>query len=193
MICAISAKSLYPTNVEESPELGKSSVAGYVSDIEYPAGLVEPDHFKQPTHLALFHDMDAPLPLSNFMNGLMLSTATRRKSERAISTLVSYARDSARDGETLLVTSKTDRTWWRNLRGGAAITMLINGKSYRADATVIEDRATVERERLRFFRAVERTIGGIHLDKDGQPTKPDKFAQVVQSRVMIEITHLTPL
>jgi hypothetical protein len=44
---------------------------------------------------------------------------------------------------------------------------------------------------LRFFRLVKRTIAGIHLDKDGQPTKPDKFTRVAQSRVMIKITHLT--
>lgn len=36
-----------------------------------------------------------------------------------------------------------------------------------------------------------RTIAGIHLDKEGQPTKPEKFAQVARSRVMIEITNLT--
>jgi deazaflavin-dependent oxidoreductase (nitroreductase family) len=126
-------------------------------------------------------------PLHVFMNGIMLITVTGRKSGRGISTPVNYARD----GDTLLVISKIDRTWWKNLRGGGAATLLINGKTYRAEAAVIEDRATVERELLHFFRSIKRTIAGIHLDKDGQPTKPDKFAQVVQSRVVIEITHLT--
>ncbi len=126
-------------------------------------------------------------PFHVFMNGILLITVTGRKSGRAISTPVNYARD----GDTLLITSKADRTWWRNVRGGAAVTVLINGKTYRADATAIEDRAVVERELLRFFRLIKRTIAGIHLDENGQPTKPDKFAQVAQSRVMIEITHLT--
>ncbi len=126
-------------------------------------------------------------PLSIFMNGIMLITVTGRKSGRAISTPVNYARD----GDTLLVTSKADRTWWKNVRGGAKVTLLINGKIYQADANVIEDRAAVERELLRFFRLVKRTIAGIHLDQDGQPTKPEKFAQVAQFRVIIEITHLT--
>jgi hypothetical protein len=56
--------------------------------------------------------------------------------------------------------------------------LLINDKTYQADAIVIEDRAAVERELLRFFRLIKRTIAGIHLDKDSQPTEPDKFAQV---------------
>jgi deazaflavin-dependent oxidoreductase (nitroreductase family) len=126
-------------------------------------------------------------PLHVFMGGLLLITVTGRKSGRAISTPVNYARD----GGTLLVTSKADRTWWKNARGGAKVTLLIDGKTYQADANVIEDRAVVERELLRFFRLIKRTIAGIHLDKDGQPTQPEKFAQVAQSRVMIEITHLT--
>ncbi len=126
-------------------------------------------------------------PLHVFMGSILLITVTGRKSGRAISTPVNYARD----GDALLVTSKTDRTWWKNVRGGAKVTLLINGKTYQADANVVEDRAAVERELLRFFRLVKRTIAGIHLDKDGQPTKPEKFAQVAQSRVVIEITQLT--
>ena len=125
-------------------------------------------------------------PLHVFMGGILLITATGRKNGRAISTPVNYARDS----EALLVASKADRTWWKNLRGGAKVTLLINGKTHRAETTVIEGRAAVERELLRVFRLITRTIAGIHLDKDGQPTKPDKFAQVAQFRVMIEITHL---
>ena len=51
-------------------------------------------------------------PFHIFMGGVLLITVTGRKSGRAISTPVNYARD----GDTLLVTSKTDRTWWKNVR-----------------------------------------------------------------------------
>ena len=129
-------------------------------------------------------------PFHVFMSGLLLIIITGRKTGRFISTPVNYVRDSARDGDTLLVTSKADRTWWKNLRGGAPVTLLIKGKTYQANATVIEDRATVERELLRFFRLTKRTIAGIHLTPEGQPTQPEKFAQVAQSRIIIELTHL---
>jgi deazaflavin-dependent oxidoreductase (nitroreductase family) len=125
-------------------------------------------------------------PLHVFMGGMLLITVTGRKSGRAISTPVNYVKD----GDTLLITSKVDRTWWKNLRGGAPVTLLIKGKTYQAAATVIEDRTTVEQKLLRFFRLTKRTIAGIHLDKNGQPTKPEKFARVVQARVVIEITQL---
>jgi len=125
-------------------------------------------------------------PLCVFMSGLLLITVTGRKTGQLISTPVNYVRD----GDTLLVTSKVDRTWWKNLRGGAPVTLRLNGKTYRAAATVIEDRTAVEPELLRFFRLTKRTIAGIHLTPEGQPTKPEKFARVAQTRVVIEITQL---
>jgi deazaflavin-dependent oxidoreductase (nitroreductase family) len=125
-------------------------------------------------------------PFHVFMSGILLITVTGRKTGRLISTPVNYVRD----GDTLLVTSKVDRTWWKNLRGGAPITLRLNGRTYRAAATVIEDRSAVEQELLRFFRLTKRTIAGIHLTPAGQPTKPEKFARVVQTRVIIEITQL---
>jgi hypothetical protein len=102
-------------------------------------------------------------PFHVFMGGLLLITVTGRKTGRLISTPVNYAR----------------------------VTLLLNGKTYRAAATVVEDRTAVEQQLLRFFRLTKRTIAGIHLDKNGQPTKPEKFAQVAQSRIIIELTHLT--
>jgi deazaflavin-dependent oxidoreductase (nitroreductase family) len=152
--------------------------------LEYPVNQTTP--LEQPTSRRFMTWMLCS-PFHVFMSGIMLITVTGRMSGRAISTPVNYARD----GDTLLVTSKVDRTWWKNVRGGAKVMLRIGGKTYEAEATVIEDRAMVERELLRFFRLVKRTIAGIHLDKDGQPTKPDKFVRVAQSRVMIEITHLT--
>jgi deazaflavin-dependent oxidoreductase (nitroreductase family) len=125
-------------------------------------------------------------PLHVFMSGLLLITVTGRKTGRLISTPVNYVRD----GDTLLVTSKVDRTWWKNLRGGAPVTLRLNGKTYRAAATVIEDRTAVEQGLLRFFRLTKRTIAGIHLTPKGQPTQPEKFASVAQTRVVIEITQL---
>ena len=125
-------------------------------------------------------------PFHIFMSGLLLITVTGRKTGRRISTPVNYARD----GDTLLVTSRVDRTWWKNLRGGAPVTLRLNGKTYRAAAAVIEDRAAVEQELLRFFRLTRRTIAGIHLTPDGQPAKPEKFKRVAQTRVIVEITQL---
>ena len=142
----------------------------------------------QPTTANRFVTRMLCSPLHVFMSGMLLITVTGRKSSRPISTPVNYVRD----GDRLIVTSRVDRTWWRNLRGGAPITLRLNGRTYRADAVVIEDRPTVEKELLCYFQLARRTFAGIHLTPDGQPTKPEKFAEVAKSRVIVEISCLAP-
>lgn len=40
---------------------------------------------------------------------------------------------------TLYVTTQTDRVWWRNLRGGSEVTVLLRGERRRGRAEVVED------------------------------------------------------
>ena len=42
-------------------------------------------------------------------------------------------------GEYLLTTSLRSRTWWRNLRSGAAVKLHLEGKERPAQAEAIED------------------------------------------------------
>jgi deazaflavin-dependent oxidoreductase (nitroreductase family) len=140
----------------------------------------------QPSKVNRFMAFMLRSPLQVFMSGLTLITVTGRKTGQLITTPVNYVRD----GDTVLIISKNDRTWWRNLRGGAKVLLRLKGKTYQADATVIEDRSAVEKELLRFFRLAKRTIAGVHLTPEGQPTKPERFAQVVQSRVVVQISGL---
>ena len=54
---------------------------------------------------------------------LTLITCTGRKSGRQYTTPVNYLRE----GNTLWILSKRERSWWRNLRGGAPVTLLLGG------------------------------------------------------------------
>lgn len=66
---------------------------------------------------------------------LLLITFTGRKSGRDYTTPVGY---EDVDG-TLYITSQTDRVWWKNLRGGAEVSVTVRGEQREAHATVIED------------------------------------------------------
>ncbi len=140
---------------------------------------------KQPTSRRFMSWM-LKSPFHVFMGDMLLITVTGRKSGRAYSTPVNYVKD----GDTILITSKVDRTWWRNLRGGAPVTLVLHGQTYRGAATVIEGHPQVDQALLRFFRLTRRTIAGIHLDENGQPKKPEKFDRVTQVRVVIEIKQI---
>jgi deazaflavin-dependent oxidoreductase (nitroreductase family) len=70
---------------------------------------------------------------------LLLVTFTGRKSGREHTTPVGYEQ---RDG-ALYVTTQTDRVWWRNLRGGAEVTVRLGGERRRGRAEAIEDDGAV--------------------------------------------------
>ena len=57
-------------------------------------------------------------------NGVMLITVSGRRSGRQYTTPVNYVRE----GNTLTVFSRRNRSWWRNLRGGAPVTTRVRGR-----------------------------------------------------------------
>lgn len=54
-------------------------------------------------------------------NGMMLITVTGSKTGKEYTTPVGYYRDP----DDLWVITNCDRTWWRNLRGGAQVDLLL--------------------------------------------------------------------
>ena len=75
-------------------------------------------------------------PLHGMVSGsFMLITVTGRKTGARYTTPVQYTRH---DGQ-LLVLSHADRTWWKNLRGGAPVQVYLRRRTYPADATVTTD------------------------------------------------------
>lgn len=72
-------------------------------------------------------------PLHPLLSGsLLLLSVTGRRSGAVYTTPVGYRRD----GETLTIQTLHQRTWWKNLRGGASVTVLLRGQARRGIATV---------------------------------------------------------
>ena len=62
----------------------------------------------------------------------MLVTVTGRRSGQTYTTPVNYVRE----GDTVTVFSWRDRTWWRNLRGGASVMLRLRGRDLRGTGEV---------------------------------------------------------
>ncbi len=87
-------------------------------------------------------------PLHPLMsNKYLLLSFTGLKSGRKYTTPVAYLRDR----ETFLVT--TDSPWWKNLHGGAPITLQVKGREYEAIGEAITDETEVVRVLGRFLEA----------------------------------------
>ncbi|MBI5033873.1 MAG: nitroreductase family deazaflavin-dependent oxidoreductase [Chloroflexi bacterium] len=115
---------------------------------------------------------------------LMLVTVTGRKSGKAISTPVNYVRD----GNTLWVTSQRDRTWWRNLTGGAPIRVQLAGKEQSAHGEAIVDEPAVTENLAAFFGIAPQYAKyfKVALDTNGKPSAED-CTRAAKERVMVRI------
>lgn len=125
-------------------------------------------------------------PLHGMMSGsVMLLTVTGRKSGKPITTPVNYVRE----GDTLSVTSMRDRQWWRNLRGGAPVTMVLCGKKIRGMATVVEDERAVADGLAARVRASPETAKwlGVTLDAAGNPDYA-RLDRLSKTRVIVRIS-----
>ena len=119
----------------------------------------------------------------------MLMTYTGRKSGKAYSTPMNYVRIREAGAEVLLTTSYRQRTWWRNLRGGAPVVVRVQGKDLKSQAEAIEDEPKVAEELGRFLQHVPSWAKyyQVKLDPDGKPNAAD-VAVAAKTRVIIR-TH----
>ncbi len=101
----------------------------------------------------------------------MLVTVTGRKSGRSITTPTNYLRQD----DTLWVVSWRDRKWWRNLRGGAEIKVLLAGRPLQGRGQVIEDGKGVAQSLSDYYRKAPQAAKyvGIGLDGSGLPIQVD--------------------
>lgn len=126
-------------------------------------------------------------PLHFFVSGgMMVLTCTGRKSGRKISVPIGYQLQP--DG-SLITTSLRNRTWWRNLRGGAPVILRLRGHDRQATAEVYEDKQTVANT-LGAYLARSPGMAkyfNISLDTGGQPLDGD-LRQAADERVTIRFT-----
>jgi deazaflavin-dependent oxidoreductase (nitroreductase family) len=127
-------------------------------------------------------------PLHFFVSkNMMLISFTGRKSGKHYTTPVNYWRMTDEGGDYLGTTSQKDRSWWRNLRGGAQVSLRLQGVDRIANAEVIEDEQAV----AQYFQALLMHVPNmsryynIGLDENGQPIQED-VAQTVKERVFIK-------
>src|SRR4030042_5393218 len=120
-----------------------------------------------------------------FSGNTMVVGYTGRKSGKTYHLPVDYLRV----GETLLTISYKSRTWWRNLRGGAPVTILLQGQDINAHSEVIEDEQGVA-EGLKAFIVRNRSAArmfGVRLGADGQ-VDPESLMQAARNRVIVRTT-----
>ena len=124
-------------------------------------------------------------PLHGFISkGVMLVTVTGRKSGKSISTPTNYVRD----GNTLWIISWRERTWWRNLRAGANVRVLLAGRGVEGRGQVIEEEKAVAQSLFDYYRKVPQVAKYVQigLDAAGLPV-PEDCVRAAQKMVVVMI------
>ena len=122
-------------------------------------------------------------PLYIFMGNTMLITVTGCKTGKKYSTPVGYYRE----GDSLWVMTSRNRTWWRNVRKGAQVSLLLKGKMVSAYAEAELDEKAVETRMLEHIRQMPMAAKtmGIRLEKKS-PNEED-VARAARDRLFVRV------
>jgi deazaflavin-dependent oxidoreductase (nitroreductase family) len=124
-------------------------------------------------------------PLHGMLSdGMMLITVTGRKTGKKYTTPVGYFREN---GNLWILTSR-DRTWWKNLQGGAEVELLLNGKLVFAFSKPELDVKTIETQMYKYIEHTPRAAKslGIHI-KHGNPNMED-ITRITKDRLFVRVT-----
>lgn len=144
------------------------------------------------SHVALnkviAHLLCSPLhPLIS--RNLMLITYTGRKSGQCYTIPVTYVQ---RDDAVIVF---SNQRWWRNLEGGAPVTLQLRGRSFSAIGQPTRDPATIVEALKAFFmqKGVRRAwmINVEGLDPRRAPTEAE-LERSAQTHVVIQFRRLEP-
>jgi len=122
-------------------------------------------------------------PLYIFMGDTMLITVTGRKTGKKYTTPVGFYRD----GNTLWVISSRDRTWWRNLIGGADVEIRIRGEDVTGFAEAILDEEAVAAQAVEYVHHIPMSAKamGVRVDK-GEP-HPEDVVRLAKERLFVRV------
>jgi deazaflavin-dependent oxidoreductase (nitroreductase family) len=122
-------------------------------------------------------------PLRVFMGNTMLITVTGCKTGRKYSTPVGFYRE----GAILWVISSRDRTWWRNVKNGANVSLLLKGKTINAFAETEMNEKAVEQRLLEYVHRVPMSAKSFGVRMENKIPNAQDIARVAKDRLFIKI------
>jgi len=116
-------------------------------------------------------------------NGMMLITVTGRKTGKKYTTPVGYYEE----GGYLWVITSRDRTWWKNLRGGAEVGLLLKRKPVTASAELELDEKAVEARMHEYLNHVPQAAKPMSIRVEDGKANADDIARVARDRLFVSL------
>ena len=116
-------------------------------------------------------------------NGMMLITVTGRKTGKKYTTPVGYYEE----GGFLWVITSRDRTWWKNLQGGAEVGLLLKRKPVTALAEPDLDEKAVEARMYEYVRHVPQAAKPLGIRVENGTANAEDIARTAKDRLFVKI------
>lgn len=116
-------------------------------------------------------------------NNMMLISVTGRKTGKVYTTPVGFYE---KDGVLWVMTSR-NRTWWRNLRGGAQVNLLLKRSPVAALANAELDARSVEARMVEFLHHVPQAAPRLGIRVDAGIADAEDIARVSKDRLFVKI------
>jgi len=125
-------------------------------------------------------------PLHVFLGNTMLITVTGCKTGRKYSTPVGFYQE----GDDLWVISSRDRTWWRNIKNGANVSLLLKGKTISAFAEAEMNEKAVEKRLLEYIRRIPMAAKSLRIRTENKIPNADDIAHLAKDRLFIKVSPI---
>jgi deazaflavin-dependent oxidoreductase (nitroreductase family) len=116
-------------------------------------------------------------------NGMMLITIKGRKTGKTYTTPVGYYIEN----EFLWVITSRERTWWKNLQGGAQVDMLLKRKPVQGTADVELDEKSVEARMYEYLRHVPQAARPMGIRVEDEKPNAEDIARKAKDRLFVKI------
>ena len=121
-------------------------------------------------------------PIQFLIPGTMLIEIRGRKSGKPLAVPVNYLRES----NLLYTVSLRNRTWWRNLIGGAPVTVCVQGSKFDAVAEAVTDPNAVAEGLRKMIQLAPSTARyyRVQINARGEPNG-EELGRAAESRVIV--------
>lgn len=126
---------------------------------------------------------------SMLSNDMMLITVTGRKTGQTYTTPVGYYKEG---GYLWIITSR-DRSWWRNLQGGAQVKLLLKRKLISGIAETDLDGKAVEARMFEYIRHVPQAAKPMGIRVENKIPNAEDVERIAKDRLFVKIKLLSDL
>lgn len=116
--------------------------------------------------------------------GMMLITVTGRKTGRKYTTPVGFFRE---DGYLWVLTSR-NRTWWKNLQGGAPVSLLLQREPVSATAEPQLEAKTVEMLLCEYIRHIPQAARSMGIRVEAGQANAEDITRVAKERLFVRMS-----